>query len=363
MLEDKAQSPRAFGDRVNDRVRVDEAFPDTASAQLTQLAPQTIEAVYEYYRRGWVVVPVLRGQKAAAMSGWPKLRAKVDDLPRLFSHGENVGVILGSASGDLADIDLDCTEAAALAGLYLPATEAVFGRRAKPRSHRLYVAPGAIYESFVDPSNGKTMLELRAPGRDGGAHLTLLPPSIADCERREWHGKVIAPRPIEAGVLRTSAAWLATGCLIARHVSRHAAERPGWDLLQLLWEWDHDLGRTAHRWLGQPAPDAERRHPLPRSQLSRRDLDLAEIVHTIPNDCDWSGWNKIGMAIFAASGGSTNGFIIFDDFSVKHAKYDPAAVRERWSNYGRSPPSRIGMGSLVRLARQCGWSSRQAGHR
>ena len=30
------------------------------------------------------------------------------------------------------------------------------------------------------------LLELRGDGREGGAHLTLLPPSIADGERRAW---------------------------------------------------------------------------------------------------------------------------------------------------------------------------------
>jgi hypothetical protein len=205
------------------------------------------------------------------------------------------------------------------------------------------------------------MLELRAPGRDGGAHLTLLPPSIADGERREWHGEVIAPRPIEACSLRIAAVWLAIGCLVARHISRHAAERPNPDLPRLLWEWDHDLGRTAYGWLRQSAPDLPRRHPQPRTRMfSRPDLDLTEVVGAIPNDCDWTAWNRVGLAIFAASAGSGNGFVVFDDFSAKHAKYNPAAVRERWNNYRRSPPTRIGMGSLVHLARQCGWSPREA---
>jgi hypothetical protein len=155
--------------------------------------------------------------------------------------------MLGPASGNLVDIDLDCAEAIALADMYLPVTGAVFGRPAKPRSHRLFIAPGAVYESFIDPSDGKTILELRASGRDGGAHMTLLPPSTADGERREWHGNVIAPRPIDASALRASAAWLAVGCLVARHVSRHAAQRPGPDLPRLLREWDHGLGRLAYR--------------------------------------------------------------------------------------------------------------------
>jgi hypothetical protein len=316
-----------------------------------------------YVRRGWHLVPIPAGQKRPVLTGWQHLAVTPEDVPRLFGHGENVAAILGPASGELADIDLDYAEAIALADLYLPTTSAVFGRPAKPRSHRLFMAPGAVYESFTDPSDGKTLLELRAPGRDGGAHLSLLPPSIADGERRGWHGEVIAPRPIDARSLRMAAVWLAIASLVARHISRYAAQHPDPDLPRLLWEWDRDLGRIAYRWLGQPAPDAPRRHPRPRAQLSRRDLDLAEVVGAIPNDCCWPAWNRVGLAIFAASGGSGNGFVVFDDFSSRHAKYNPAAVRERWNNYKRSPPTRIGMGSLVRLARQCGWSPREAGSR
>jgi hypothetical protein len=125
-----------------------------------------------------------------------------------FGGGENIAVILGPASGELVDSDLDCPEALALADLYLPPTRAVFGRGSKPRSHRLFIAPGAVYESFADPLTGNTLIELRAAGRDGGAHLTLFPPSIADGERREWDGEVIAPAVVDAAVLRTAAAWL-----------------------------------------------------------------------------------------------------------------------------------------------------------
>jgi hypothetical protein len=151
-------------------------------------------------------------------------------------------------------------------------------------------------------------------------------------------------------------AYLAIACLVARHISRHAAERPGPDFPRLLWEWDQNLGRIAYRWLGQPAPDALRRDPQLRGKLSRRDLDLAEVVSAIPNDRDWNGWNRIGMAIFSASGGSEEGFFTFDDWSAKSPKYQPHVVEQRWCNYRRSPPTRIGMGSLDQLARQCGWT-------
>jgi hypothetical protein len=93
-------------------------------------------------------------------------------------------------------------------------------------------------------------------------------------------------------------------------------------------------------------------------ELSERDRNLSEIVAAIPNNCSWEDWNKIGMAVFAASGGSGDGFIVFDDFSSKSPKYDPHDVEKRWFNYRRSPPSRIGLGTLVHLARRAGWRPR-----
>jgi hypothetical protein len=251
----------------------------------------TIKAVHEYIRRGWSLVPAKQGDKRPTLKDWPHRAVGLDEVPRHFANAANISVILGARSGGLADLDLDSPEAIALADLYLPPSTAEFGRRSKPRSHRLYIA------------------------------------------------------------------YLAVGCLIARYVSEHAAQRPGLDLPRLLWEFDHELARPAYRWLDQPAPDEPRR-PRPRN-LSQRDLDLTEIVAAIRNDCDWVAWNNIGMAIFAASGGSEAGRTAFDDFSARSSKYDPGVVVERWRNYRRSPPNRIGMGSLVHLARQNGWTSRQ----
>jgi hypothetical protein len=316
-----------------------------------------LEAAREYCRRGWRVIPVPVGEKGPRISGWQTLVLSFDDLPQHFDRACNVGVRLGTASDDLVDIDLDCGEALQLADIYLPKTKAEFGRASKPRSHRLYVASGAGYEAFNDPASsaGKDMLlELRA----GEGHQTLFPPSIADGEQRVWHGDIIAPRVVAAASLRSAVAWLAIGCLAMRHVSEHAAHRPGPDLPRLLWEADHDLGRRVYGWLGQPPPDAPQQHPRPRNELTRAELDLAELAHAIPNDCSWDEWNRLGMAIWAASGGSAEGSIVFDDFSAKSPKYDPHNTAARWRNYARSPPSRITAGTLIHLARQHGWKGR-----
>ena len=316
----------------------------------------TLGAAQEYVRRGWRIVPIQHGEKRPAMPGWPDFEAAPEDLPRLFGHGENVAMIVGSKSGDVVDIDLDCTEAIALADLYLPATRAEFGRASKPRSHRLFIAPTTTFEAFSDPIAKDTLLELRADGRDGGAHLTLLPPSTTDGELREWHGDIIAPAGYEARKLRRRCAFLAMACLLSRHVSQHAAERPGPDFPRLLWEADHMLGRAAYRWLDQPVPDAPREAPKPRYRLTQDEINLAEVVDAIPNNEDWHGWNRIGLAIYGASGGSDQGGIVFDDWSGKSQKYNPYTTAARWRHYHHSPPDRIGMGTLIHLAREAGWA-------
>lgn len=305
----------------------------------------------EYRRRGWSLVPIPAGEKGPRSKDWQTRQWQPSDFP----PGCNAGLILGPRSGEIVDVDLDCGEALQLADRYLLATGAIFGRPSKPRSHWFYTALGAVFETFADPVSGETILELRARGATGGEHQTLLPPSVADGERREWAGDAIAPAVVHHAALRCTVAWLAIGALVMRYVSQHAAERPGPDLPRLLWEADPALGRAAYRWLGQPDPDAPKYRPKPQRDLSREDLDLAEIVAAIPNNCDWNEWVRIGLAIYGASGGSDQGGIAFDDFSSRSAKYNPYETGERWRHFHRSPPDRIGLGTLIHLARAAGW--------
>ncbi len=299
-------------------------------------------------------VPIPAGQKIPACK-WADVRISAAEAEAHLARGGNLAMRVGHDSDDIVDVDLDSPEAIALAFLYLLPTAAMFGRSTKPRSHYLYRAPGAVCCSFSDPLDGSMLAELRADGREGGAHLTLIPPSSTAGEHREWVGDVIEPAPVDAAVLQRRIAWLATGCLVHRHISPFAAERPGPDLPAILWEADHKLGRAAYRWLGEPPPDEPRRYPRARHEMTREELDLAELVAAIPNNFSWDEWNRAGMAIFAAAGGSEDGFIAFDDLSARSPKYQPHTVRERWSNYRRCPPSRLSLGTLVFMARQAGW--------
>jgi hypothetical protein len=316
-----------------------------------------LDAASEYYRRGWRVVPIPAGLKGPLTAGWPDLIIPADNLERYFGADQNIGIRLGAVSGGIVDVDLDCPEALAIAHLYLPGTGAKFGRQSKPLSHWIYTAVGAVKETFADPFDGSMLIELRADGREGKAHQTLFPPSVADGEMREWHDDVIATRAIEAATLRRAVAWLAIGCLVMRYLSEHAARHPSRDMPRLLWEADHVLGRRAHRWLGSSNPDMPRLRPKPRRELTADEIDLAEIVAAIPNNEDWDGWVAVGLAIYASSGGSNEGAIVFDDWSAKSPKYNPYNTSDKWREFHKYPPDSTGIGKLIKMAIDAGWRS------
>ena len=108
-------------------------------------------------------------------------------------------------------MDLDCTEALALAPSFLPPTEAVFGRASKDRSHWLYTAAVPKRLEFVDPVDGEMLLELRTNGGQ-----TVFPGSTHETgETIEWNDDN-DPAPVDPEQLTLAARRLAAACLLAR---------------------------------------------------------------------------------------------------------------------------------------------------
>lgn len=82
---------------------------------------------------------------------------------------------------------------------------------------------------------------------------------------------------------------------------------------------------------------------------------IASAMEFIANaDLQWDDWNRIGMALFTATNGS--GFDIFDQFSSQSEKYDAKETRARWDSYRRTPPTRIGAGTIYHHAGRNGWT-------
>jgi len=90
---------------------------------------------------------------------------------------------------------------------------------------------------------------------------------------------------------------------------------------------------------------------------------IAAAMQVVANpDLGWDEWKRYGMAIFRATGGSAEGFAIFDDWSRKSSKYDADNTEEAWAEITRSPPTRIGAGSIFFAANAAdpSWASNGA---
>jgi putative DNA primase/helicase len=237
----------------------------------------------ERIAEGWATVPV-RG-KIPIPTGWQKLRIAPEDVPRHFTNGENVGGILGAASGHRVDVDCDCAEVLALASRFLPTTGSIFGRPSNPASHRIYLSPDAPYIKLADPTRKddderSTLIELRQDG-----HQTVLPGSIhTSGEPIAWVTNK-APASIGAQDLAAAVHRIGAAALLARYypgtgsrqdLAMHlsgALLRAGWDAAEA----EHFIGAVANA-----AHDEEPEKREATVQRTQEKLDRGEPVTGLP---------------------------------------------------------------------------------
>src|SRR5690349_17241691 len=134
---------------------------------------RTIEAAYEYLRQGRSVIPIPAGEKAPHIPNWPNLQIREQELSEYFRDGSNIGILLGSASNGLVDVDLDSPEARKLASAFLPATGLIHGRAGSRASHYWFHTVQPPQPRKFTDADGKVILELRSNGQQ-----TVVPPSI-----------------------------------------------------------------------------------------------------------------------------------------------------------------------------------------
>jgi hypothetical protein len=90
----------------------------------------------------------------------------------------------------------------------------------------------------------------------------------------------------------------------------------------------------------------------PNAEAEADPRRVAAALEVIPNnDLEWNDWVRIGMATWAATGGSEQGFEAFDQWSAKsEEKYNKDNTRKKWDEISRSPPNSIGAGTLFHEA-------------
>jgi hypothetical protein len=169
-----------------------------------------------YIKRGWSPIPLPDRSKKPpdGDTGWPLLRLDAKTAPQYFNGGlQNIGVLTGAASGGLVDIDLDDALAVRLAPAFLPATEAIFGRKGNSNSHYLYtVTDGAGPRITFKDSDEKMLVEYRGDGTQ-----TVFPGSRHKDtgESVEWIKDGRPARILRAELLR-AVGGLAAATLIAK---------------------------------------------------------------------------------------------------------------------------------------------------
>jgi hypothetical protein len=171
---------------------------------------------YEYLKRKICLTKIAPHSKRPVEKDWQtRYYNDIEHASAFVDH--NIGLILGTASNYLTDIDLDCDEAIALAPYILPRTTWVFGRASARRSHYLYHCKDSKTTKFASPTkDGGMLLEIRSDGAQ-----TVAPGSIHPSgEAIQFHDptwKQYRAAEVADDDLRQRCGDLAAACLVLRH--------------------------------------------------------------------------------------------------------------------------------------------------
>jgi hypothetical protein len=285
-----------------------------------------LQAVAELRQQLWSAgfrpVPVLTGDKIPSpRDGWPD-RARLDppECTRFdpVAHAANTGLL----ADELRLVDVDCDDPYLVEDIKALAFE-IFGpdppMRWRPDSSRVLLvyaaAEGAPPTITITGSKGKVqILGHGSHALSFGRH-----PSGADLR---W---VHPPGEVARGDLTAITEAQVHSFLVG---AAEVIEAPP---------------------PGAPEDGAEHVPGEPQAGLER----LQDALGRIPNDTgppDWEAWNRLGMALWVACGGSDEGLELWLEFSARHPSYDEKETRDRWRHYHRSRPGLLGAGTIFHEA-------------
>jgi hypothetical protein len=85
--------------------------------------------------------------------------------------------------------------------------------------------------------------------------------------------------------------------------------------------------------------------------------ELYDAMQHVPNagPMHWRAWNRVGMALYAATDGGDLGLAAFLEWTRKNPLTAHRDCRKRWSAYATCPPTQLGAGTIFYLAQQNGY--------
>jgi putative DNA primase/helicase len=134
---------------------------------------EPVNAAISYMEKGYCPIPVEAKSKKPINKEWQKLKISQEEAPEYFSNNSNIGIVLGTASGNLVDVDLDHPDAVLFASHFFPETNSVFGRPSNPSSHKLYKVDNPQSTKQFKTDRHGMIVELRSNGAQ-----TVFPGSI-----------------------------------------------------------------------------------------------------------------------------------------------------------------------------------------
>jgi hypothetical protein len=308
--------------------------------QSTRLLSARGTAALEYAAMGWEVFPAPPGWKKSHKSEehsgakWGKT-TDPEEIRRDFRKWPiaNVAIVTGATSGIFV-LEADTVEGHGVDGLAsIKALEAEHG--ALPDTLTAVSPSGSVHRYYRHPGAEikiKNSVSEIAPGVDlrGDGGMVIAPPSIKPgAGEYKWLNDLpVADAP----------PWLIEA----------AREKPK----------PEKAKKPSSR---APASEQSRAtsyfEALGERENSPADADLAEIeaaLMEIPNNAavNWQEWNRIGMAVFAATGGSGAGLAMFDRWSQKYPGYDADDTEAKWKALEKCPPTEISVGTIFYLADQ-----------
>jgi hypothetical protein len=305
-------------------------------------------AALEYAARGWEVFPAPPGEKkshkSAEHSGGVKWGKTVN--PKIISEdfrkwsNANVAIVTGAVSGIFV-IEADTPKGHGVDGLAsIKALEARHG----PFPETLMAASpsGSVHRYYKHPCNGskiKNSVSEIAPGVDirGDGGMVIAPPSIKPgAGEYNWLNDLpVADAPV----------WL-----IEAAQEKPKAEKP-----------KKPSSRASASKQAQAMSYFEARGERQGSYAVADPAEIEAALMAIPNNAgvNWGAWNRIGMAVFSATGGSAAGFAMFDKWSQNYPDYDADDTAAKWEALAGCPPTDITVNTIFYLAYQASPSWRR----
>ena len=193
-----------------------------------------------------------------------------------------------------------------------------------PKTRMAKSPSGSIHYYFRYPEQGRIPDSSGkiAPGVDvrGEGGMVIAPPSVTpDGGAYEWVKDIeVAPAP----------QWLLDELVVTTD-SNH----------------EHELGEPTAPF----GKIADALLLLSNDENSRWQIVLDDGV--VKEYVGWDGWNTIGMVVFIATGGSDEGFTIYDQWCSKHViKYNSKEdTRDTWQRFKKNPPDRITVATLFAI--------------